>query len=202
MPELRKLLSNNLRSVLHPLKGHPVESALREAYCRRWEEFERVFELALRSKPGTRQQAWNLEKAAQLAEEAEQLRRWIASPFGRRPLSKGEASDLVSDMLKIGYTPEEAVATFTKSQREVRGRRARKRSKAIKALELQLTNPGHWTWRELARETYECQHDKKCDCGELLRREAIHVKQFLAKMHAPLPTPVNKSPLFLHSAKK
>jgi hypothetical protein len=67
-----------------------------------------------------------------------------------------------------------------------RGRPATKRAGALRALEAHVANPDR-TWRELAREHYGCQHSMRCNCGQLLRQETIHLKRLLNKANAGLP---------------
>lgn len=177
------------RIILPPLPGHPVHSALRDASCQRWCDAIELLNTMRRLDPAAPDSAAKVElmapKLVTLLSEFNSLLEWSLGE--REPLTEEKAGEVASMMLKDGYPGPVALDFARRLQRRPRKRPADKRRPAIAALELQLATPHQWTWKDLAKQTYGCQHAARCKCGELLRREVGHVKRFLVRMSIPFP---------------
>jgi hypothetical protein len=175
-----------------PSPGHPIQAALYEAICKRWDEAIELFNgmQGLKLPPKNTQKAESMmESFAALLSDCAELSNWYLGDDA--PVTRERADEVAKSMLEAGWPASEAL-NFAKSiQRRSRKRPADKRRSAIAALELLLAD-ARLTWRELAKRTYGCTHEKSCKCGEHLRREVGHVKRFLARMRISLPLPPRK----------
>ena len=176
------------RSLYPALPGHPVQSALREACCQRWDDAVELLNTMRRLEP-TEDNAAKIKpmaaECAALLAESVQLLDWLQGEH--KPLAREQADWVAKTMLEAGFSASDALDFARALRRRPRKRPADKRLLAIEALELQLASPGRRTWRELAKQTYGCRHEKACRCGELLRCEVGHLNRFLARMRIPRP---------------
>jgi hypothetical protein len=129
------------------------------------------------------------ERLAHLYMEFNELLNWFLGDA--KPLASQQANGTAKMMLETGFPASDALEFARVLQRRPRKRPADKRPLAIAALEIQLADARR-TWRELAKKTYGCRHEKTCNCGELLRREVGHLKRFLARMRISCSEPPRK----------
>jgi hypothetical protein len=162
-----------IASEFPPVPGRPVLSALRKAFCERWEHFESIASDWKRS--SFRSVDW-WGRLLSLAKEAQEILRWIPEPRTDEGI---EAYALL--LMKHGVSVMEAAAM---AKQKPRGRPATKRDLAIRCLELRLEDPKKWTWRQLATDFCDCgsrRHNRNCQ--EAVRKEVGLLNRLLKRLH-------------------
>jgi hypothetical protein len=188
--------SNLFRLLYPPVPGHPIQTALREVFCKKWDAL-----------------IYSCEKLPRDAESVG-LGRYYRNLFGRqfgkvlewvvetpfKPDEQMKHWDAVAETNGMG--PQSLLIRCLLSDlgygdlRLTRGRRGRpveRRHQAIQALELHLAHPRQWTWGKLARHFCNCDKDERTKddhdrrCQERLNREVGHLKRFLKSLQIPLP---------------
>lgn len=174
--------SSTLRSIHPPLPGHPISSALREAWLHRWEQIE---DLIRRGKaPNEKEAMARASKIAQLGEESVELLGWVSPSY--RPLSRKQSDLLAETMIEAGCPASEVLKVAAESQKRPRGAPASKRSFAVTALELRRV-PHSLSWAQIAKRLCQCKKEDRekpghlSVCAQRIRQAAIGLKRTLKK---------------------